>query len=116
MLQYRCEWDLVYPIMFVTNASTSIIYYVRRFFFEWMGGEVARSFEDSYLKWAEMTKTYECKQESARCLCSVLLLHAAIAFEPHIFVLCLYFTLAEAQQRKFRPLNLTSVHKHPAYF
>lgn len=82
------------------------------FVFEWMGGEVARSFEDSYLKWAEMTKTYECKQESARCLCSVLYLHAAIAFEPHIFVLCLYFTLAEAQQRKFRPLNLTSVHKH----
>jgi hypothetical protein len=50
--------------MFVTNASTSIIYYVRRFFFEWMGGEVARSFEDSYLKWDEMTEIYECKPGS----------------------------------------------------
>jgi hypothetical protein len=34
------------------------------FVFEWMGGEVARSFEDSYLKWDEMTEIYECKPGS----------------------------------------------------
>ncbi|RCV37933.1 hypothetical protein SETIT_8G103000v2 [Setaria italica] len=43
---YWVEKDLVYPIYFLTNVSTSTIDYVRSLF-EWMGGEVAKSFEDS---------------------------------------------------------------------
>ncbi|CAL4993750.1 unnamed protein product [Urochloa decumbens] len=46
MLQYWSERDLVYPIYFLTNVSTSTIDYVKSLL-EWMSDEIRKSFEEN---------------------------------------------------------------------
>lgn len=46
MLQYWDERRLQYPIYFLTNVSTSTVDYVKSFL-EWMGDQIAKSFESS---------------------------------------------------------------------
>ncbi|CAO2141490.1 unnamed protein product [Urochloa humidicola] len=44
--KYWSERDLVYPIYFLTNVSTSTIYYVKSLL-EWMSDEMRKSFEEN---------------------------------------------------------------------
>ncbi|RLM59025.1 hypothetical protein C2845_PM18G04780 [Panicum miliaceum] len=44
--KYWSERELVYPIYFLTNVSTSTIDYVKSFL-EWMGDEIGKSFDES---------------------------------------------------------------------